>query len=116
MKIEYNPFSKKTIQETKHGTINYQHDLGTTYTTFRKTEHYFKKYQGFGISITEAEICYEKNVYWIIIIYTDKKERQKAYRIKLEKLRYLEQYNNNGDQQIIIPTKCLQEKKEEKWE
>ena len=46
----YNPFRKKDWVETEHGTITYEH---RRYFTHRKQEHVFKKYQAFGISLTE---------------------------------------------------------------
>lgn len=111
----YNPFSKKQAEETEHGIINYQHDMGTTYITHRRKEHFFKKYQGFAISNSELEIAYNKRVYWILIIYTKDDGTNIVYRYKLEDIPFLQEYNNNGDQQKIFPIKVLQTKKDGEW-
>lgn len=107
---EYNPFSRET-EETEHGTINYSHEMGTCYVTHRRTEHYFIKYKGFGISNSELEIAYNKRVYWIIIIYHNKKGEDIPHRIKMEDVKYLEEYDNKGDKQKMFPT----EKMERLW-
>lgn len=115
MILEYNPFDKTKIKETKHGVINYTHNMGTVYVTHRKKEHYFVKYNGFGISSTELKQAYEEKVYWILIIYHQTDGTMTAYRIKMENIKYLENYNNNGDEQKIIPTKLCEINNEGKW-
>lgn len=118
---EYNPFRRKEIEETEHGIINYRHKLGRIYTTHRRPEHYFKKYQGFAISNTEIEVIKEALVEWIIIIYHNDKKEQKVMRINTKYIRYMEEYNNNGDVQKIFPEKELEKLDKEtgewkKWE
>lgn len=106
--MNYNPFSKKDLKETEHGTINYEHKSGRIYMTFRRPEHVFKKFQAFCISCSEVETCLSEGVKWIMINYKNKKEEETIMRIKTEEIKELEQYNNNGDIQIIIPIKKLE--------
>lgn len=116
MKIEYNPFQEKEIIETEYGRINTKHEMGRTYITFRRSEHFFKKYQGFGISNTELQICDNKGVKWILIIYTNTKNEQVPMRIKLSNINKSNKFNYNGDNQTIIKKEDLEIKKEEKWQ
>lgn len=118
MMANYNPFSKKEVIDTQHGRINYHHDMGTTYVTHRTEEHVFKKYQGFGISNTELETCYNERVHWILIIYhNEKKGTSIAYRIKLKETKYLPTYHNGNDTQTMIPIRKMQERKQKgEWE
>jgi len=102
MRADYNPFSRKEMEETEHGLINYQHNMGTVYVTHRRPEHFFKKFQGFGISYSELEICFSKRVFWIMFIYYGKNGTTIPYRIKLEDLVYMEEYNNDGDKQKVV--------------
>lgn len=105
---EYNPFSKKMEEETEHGIINYQHDMGTCYVTHRKKEHFFQKYKGFGISNSELEIAFNKRVYWILIIYHEEDGSSIPYRFRIEDVKYLQTYNNNGDVQTIFPIELME--------
>lgn len=113
---EYNPFSYKEPQETEHGIINYTNDMGTCYVTHRKKEHFFKKYQGFGISNSELEMAYNKRVYWILIMYHREDGTSIPYRIKMEDVKYLQDYNNVGDAQKIFPLKMMEKRVSEGWE
>lgn len=106
---EYNPFSKKAEEETEHGIINYQHSMGTCYVTHRRKEHYFKKYQGFGVSKSELEIAYNKRVYWILIVYHKEDGSSIPYRYRMDDIVALEEYNNNGDIQKIFPVKIMED-------
>lgn len=101
VQANYNPFRKKDIVETRHGIISYE---SRRYFTHRRPEHFFKKYQGFGISLTELEICYNERVDHILIKYHGTKKNI-LYKIPLQYLQYMQKYNNNGDEQIIIPIK-----------
>lgn len=113
---EYNPFSNRECEETEHGIINYQHDMGTCYVTNRRKEHYFIKYKGFAISKSELEIAFNKRVYWILIMYHREDGSTIPYRMKLDEVRYLEEYNNNGDLQKIIPLSIMEVQKGNGWE
>lgn len=115
MRADYNPFARKELEETEHGIINYQHDMGTVYVTHRRSEHFFKKFQGFGISLSELEICYRKRVFWIIFLYHGKESTTIPYRIKLEDIQYAENYNNNGDIQKVVPTRDMETKIDGIW-
>lgn len=112
----YNPFDKKELELTEHGTINYQHGMGITYVTHRRKEHYFKKYQGFAISNSELETAYNKRAYWILILYHRDDGTSIPYRYKMENTPYLEEYNNNGDKQKVFPIKQMQTKKNGEWQ
>lgn len=113
----YNPFSiKKEYEETEYGTINYYHEMGSSYVTHRKKEHFFKKYQGFGISESEIRIAKMKRLYWIMILYHKDNKTNIPYRIELNKTKYFEKYNNEGDMQIIIPIKEMEFKTNKGWE
>lgn len=116
MKTNYNPFNKKELIETEHGIINFQHDIGTCYVTHRRPEHVFKKFQAFAISLSELEIAYDNNVYWILIMYTNAKQECTPYRIKLKETRFLQQYDYNGDKQVIIPIKHMEANGKEGWQ
>ena len=61
MIANYNPFKKEMTEITPHGVINYTHNMGTTYVTHRRKEHYFVKFKGFAISMTELEIAFNKH-------------------------------------------------------
>lgn len=106
---EYNPFSKKGCENTEHGVINYQHNMGTVYVTHRRKEHFFKKFQGFGISNSELEMAFNKRVFWVLILYHGKDGVTIPYRFKMEDVIYLEEFNNNGDVQKIFPLKNLED-------
>ena len=116
MKATYNPFNNKNFVETEHGVINYRHDMGTVYVTHRRPEHFFKKYQGFAISITELEVCHQENVHWILIMYTNKAGEQTPHRIRLSRLRDFQIYDNGNDKQVVIPVAYMQKRREEGWE
>jgi len=60
----YNPFRKKEIVETGHGIISYDN---RRYFTHRNKEHFFVKFRGFGISVSEIEICHNEHVDEIVI-------------------------------------------------
>lgn len=88
---------------TPHGIINTEL---RRYSTIRKPEHYFKKYQGYGISLTEIKEMRRFGVNHIIIRY-EGTNRNTIYIIKLEKACEGITYINNEDEQIIIPEKEL---------
>ena len=115
MQFNYNPFKKKQYEKTPHGVINYMMDMGTCYVTHRRKEHFFKKYHGFAISLSELVICYDKKVYWIIIMYHRDDGTSIPYRIELSKLQFFEEYDNNGDVQKVIPLKNLRMKIDDNW-
>jgi len=116
MKTSYNPFNKKDHRETEHGIINFQHDMGTCYVTNRTPEHIFRKYGAFCISNTELETCYDNHVYWILILYHNNNGETIPHRIELNKLRYMDTHNQNGDVQTIIPIKQMEKRGEEGWQ
>lgn len=101
MKANYKPFTTKKIIETDHGIINKEKNR---YFTHRRPEHYFKKYQGFGISTTEIEIAKNEGCTHIIIKYHGRKKNI-LYKIKMNYLQYMKKYDFNGDEQIILPEK-----------
>lgn len=103
MRTEFNPFSEmvKEKASTQHGLILYKHKL---YFTHRKTEHYFRKFQGFGISVSEVEIAVHEGCERIRIKYHGIK-KNKIFEIPIEYLKFLQRYNFEGDEQIIIPEK-----------
>lgn len=105
---EYNPFHRKECEETEHGIINYQHDMGTVYVTHRRKEHFFKKFRGFAISNSELEIAFNKRVYWIIILYHKEDGSSIPYRFRMNCVKFLEEYTNDGDIQKIFPLKELE--------
>lgn len=96
---KYNPFFVPRTRDTSFGVINYEK---SRYVTNRSSEHFFKKYQGFGISVSEISICKQNHVNEIVIWYHGKKENI-IYSIELEMVEYCEIYDNNGDEQYIIP-------------
>lgn len=101
---EYNPFNRQYYKETQHGIIG---KIERRYFTHRRPEHIFKKYQAFGISTTEMEICWNEHVNNIIIKYHGK-DKNTYYKIKLEMLKYMKRFDNKGDEQIIIPIKEME--------
>lgn len=104
VETRYNPFKQYETKETEHGIIS----LGPRrYFTHRRPEHFFKKFQGFGISLTEVEICFNEHVDHILIKYWGKQENI-FYKIKLSYLKYMKRYDNNGDEQIILPIKEME--------
>ena len=106
----YNPFKEKDVVETEHGIITFE---AKRYFTHRRPEHFFKKYGGFGISTSELAICYTEHVENIVIKYHGKKKNV-IYKIKLDYLKYLPRYDNDGDKQIIIPIKEMKKVGEER--
>lgn len=115
MKPNYNPFRQSDSIQTIHGTINFLHDMGITYVTHRRPEHFFKKFQGFAISTTELETCHANHVHWILILYTKTDGGQVPYRIELDKLRFFDTYTHEGDIQKVIPVKEMQSRTKEGW-
>lgn len=95
----YNPFSGESVIRTKHGFINKEK---SRYFTHRRSRHFFRKYKGFGISEDELEICFSENIKWVFIKYVGV-EKNTIYRIKLELIKYMDKYDNDGDMQYIIP-------------
>ena len=116
MRADYNPYVKnKGTEETEHGLINYTHDMGTVYVTHRRPEHFFKKFRGFGISKSELEVCFDKNVFWVMVMYHRKDGTTIPYRVKLSNLRYMDEYDHEGDEQVIVPVKEMEQRIEEGW-
>lgn len=111
----YNPFSNKECEETEHGVINYRNDMGTCYVTHRQKQHFFRKFQGFGISCSELEIAYNRGVHWVLIMYRRDDGTTIPYRIALEDVKYLADYNNEGDLQKIFPLKELEKREKQGW-
>lgn len=127
---QYNPFSTRIGVEnmnevpryikTIFGTINRE---TKRYHADREPEHFFKKYQGFGISKSEIHTMRKHGVKEITIRYHGTKENT-IYKIQLAKLTNMKTHNNKGDLQIIIPIKEMQiigkeekqcKKQEETW-
>lgn len=104
MKANYNPFTKEDVVETDHGIIT--KSVGR-YFTHRKPEHFFRKYQGFGISITEVEMAKLNHCTHIIIKYHGKRKNI-LYRILIKYLEFLEIYNFKDDKQYILPVKEME--------
>lgn len=111
----YNPFSDVWTKEIQFGTINFQHDMGIVYVSHRRPEHVYKKKGAFCISLSELEICHKEHVYWILLMYENANGETIPHRIKLSELRLLEQHDNNGDKQVIIPIKYMEKRVEEQW-
>lgn len=101
--LSYNPFKQKRVVKTKYGIINREE---RRYYTHRHPEHFFKKFQGFAISVPEVEICNQERVTHIIINYHGKKKNV-LYRIDVDYLKYMKTYDNDGDVQIILPIREL---------
>lgn len=115
MKLSYNPFDKKNIVKTEYGIINYQHDMGTVYVTHRQPQHFFRKFQGFAISVSELEVCFEAQVYWLMVIYTNKDGEQQPYRMRMQDVRYLHDYDNKGDLQKVMPLIKMERLSDGRW-
>lgn len=115
MRADYNPFDKKVVESTEHGVINYQHSLGTVYVTHRRKEHFFKKFRGFGISISELEIAYEKRVHWVMFVYHRDDGSSIPYRVLLNDLHMMEEYDNDGDVQKVVPIVDMEKMEKGVW-
>ena len=94
---------RKGIRKTRYGIINYQHRLGTTYVTERRPDHYFIKYKGFAISKSELDVLKEEEIYWILIMYRNKKGVTIPHLVRRKEVEKQDEYNNKGDIQKIIP-------------
>lgn len=88
---------------TEHGRIE-----GKVYITKRRQEHYFCKFKGFGISVSELARMQGYKVERILIIY-EGKTGTKHYFISLEALTDCQFYKYNNDLQIMIPIKKMME-------
>jgi|PlaIllAssembly_1097288.scaffolds.fasta_scaffold00014_15 hypothetical protein len=63
--------------------------IGNTYYTHRNKYHFFRKYNGFGISDDILNELKELGVIWIVIVYNGI-EGERKFRFKLKQ--YLESY------------------------
>lgn len=116
MNIDYHPFRTRHLIETGHGIINTQHDMGKIYLTHRTPEHIFRSKQAFCISTSEIETCHEHYVTWILIHYHNKRGETLPHRIKCSELRFMEQYDNQGDVQYVIPIREMERLIEGQWQ
>lgn len=89
---------------TEHGTLL----NGEIYSTNRNENHFFKKYQGFGISESELEICKKHGIKKIRIRYCGRKKNI-IYEVPFKYTEYFEKYSYEKDgvidRQVILPTK-----------
>lgn len=85
--------------KTIHGIINHE---TKKYVTERRPEHYFKKYQGFGISDTELEKARKEGAKTIIIKYHTK-TKTIIYMTNINNQNMKQKYTNGEDEQTIIP-------------
>jgi hypothetical protein len=111
MRVSYNPFRMATelkVIQTEFGNINTK---TLNYFSHRKQEHFFIKYQGFGISVTEVDLCKKYGVKNIVLKYKGK-NKNTLYKIKLDYLKYMERYTNEEDgkcdEQYILPIKEME--------
>lgn len=97
----YNPFRTESVITTPHGTIHNK-DTIIYYFTHRHPEHYFVKFKGFAISLSEYEIAFEHNCSCAIIKYHGKRENI-LYKWSFAFVKHAQIYDNSGDKQYIIP-------------
>ena len=81
-------------------------------TTLEK--HFFKKYQGFGLSRRIAVALRKRGVIWVNIIYHGQDKHR--YSVKLERfirrgIRYADNSGETPDLQYILPVKWMKEEK-----
>ena len=88
--------------------------VSNTYFTRRATQHYFVKYQGFGVSVNVIEELLELGVKWVVFEYYGK-EGVKYYRIPL--VRFVKESDEwvddtfawkKPDRQFICSTKHME--------
>lgn len=73
------------------------------YITWRKQQHFMKKYQGFGISITELRRLYDANVKEVVLKYETSRGTNKLYKTQLwDWLMSKKEYDDEGDLQRFI--------------
>ncbi|GAH05230.1 unnamed protein product [marine sediment metagenome] len=89
---------------TLHGTIN---KAENRYLAQRKPQHFFRKFQGFGISVTEVMACESAGIDNIVIMYIGTLGTY-FYKVAIEKLKDFQRYNFNGDEQIILRIKDME--------
>lgn len=101
MRAEYNPFKTEEYIETDYGVIN---NRMRRYFSNRNEKHFFKKFQGFGISLTEIDLCKKHHVKKINIKYHGTKKNY-IYQFDMEHLDYFPTYEYEGDEQVILQIK-----------
>ena len=92
------------LLKTQHGMINVE---TKEYICERKPEHFFVKFQGFGISMTEIVQCQERGVETIVIHYFGK--RRLKYTFDFSLCTEMPLYNNGHDLQLILKKKVMKE-------
>lgn len=102
--MSYKPFSLPEYIETDYGTINTRK---LRYFTHRKKEHFFKKFSGFGLSISEISLIAKYGVREIVIRYLGSKENI-IYKYNIRNLKDAPEYDDEGDFQKIIEKRHLQ--------
>jgi hypothetical protein len=85
---------------------------GRTYVTPRTVAHFFRKFQGFGLSEDVVEELMALGVDWVIFDYVGK-EGNKAYRVRLmDVVRFAERWVDDSwgrpDRQLITPISKMQ--------
>lgn len=90
----------------KYGSLIGMIRTDRVYITFRNKDHWFKKYNGFGISFSVLDELKNYDVVLIKIIYTKQDNTQEVYITELNK--FFEEglvYCDNGDFQRILNIK-----------
>ena len=88
---------------TTHGRID---TTEKRYYCRRSPQHYFRKYQGFGLSVSEVLKMEEHGVTEVVLDYIGKTVTIR-YNIPLEKIKTFRKYSFNGDIQYIMPEKHI---------
>jgi len=81
---------------------------GTTYVTRRRREHYFKKFNGFGISRNVLEKLKSIGVEEVVIIYENRDGTEALLRSDLSSwfsggISWIDKRNGKEDLQIVLP-------------
>ncbi len=82
--------------------------IGNAYVTRRKKEHYFRKFNGFGISKVILEKLHELGVYTVIIIYTNEDGsevllRSDLYQWLFNGIEWVDTSDGFEDLQLVLP-------------
>jgi len=91
----------------EHNSILVGHIIRGKYRTVRRPEHFFKKFQGFGISESVLSALEKAGVEDILLIYQGKRGDQ-LYKQKVAEYRdplKSKAYTYQGDKQRILPIK-----------
>lgn len=90
---------------------------GESYITHRRYEHYFRKFEGFGLSTEVVDELNERGVREVIIIYRNKDGseallRSEMWQWQFQSIVWVDKSEGFEDEQVILPVKFMEVKGE----